>query len=998
MDVQEAEKFLADETSDAIPDFMATPPPSAPVLDAPYSLTPQTDQIVSDIATPPAPSIAGRTGPKSFLRQQEEQFRRDYSAPGISLDTETGLPAWDRLMLSARTSPQNQISYLESKYGPNTVRQSPKGLIVRVPDPKNPSQSRDILADEESITGKDFIDMLGSVPEIAATLFTRRLGSKLPFLAGKEGFVGVARDVATSTALAETTGAAKDIAANVYDRQVIDLPEVAKERAKMAGVDVAFGAVSYPAARFFQWLKNPAAGYRGEVQFDAIAAQKFFKEKYGVDIPLSIGESTGAPLFGRTETFIEKMPGGSGPIRELKATQEEGFRKLQNILIGAGPESDEVFGQKSVDAIRSKIEPVSAKAASLSARLSAASQSNIEGIISGVTLPERELYKSSLGADIRQKIIGLRNAAKEQSDILYEKVKSLPGGEGKVFDGSGLQEDFAKIKSALPTPSSTVEKPTALLDQFGNEIKQTSKEVKTLREFVPPNVLSRLESVIGLKDATFSLSDLQQMRREVYDDISKGEGVPGLGTHYLADIGKALTKAIDTGVSSLPTGELKTALAQANEFYKKQLIPFNRIGLTEMFRTADEAGHIGDSEIISRILGGTRSLDNWNLMKETLGSNSVEFNRLRRTVADNLIENSRLPGESVIDAKSFISNLADFRKNQREISNDVFGATKAKVIGKDEPIPSTLGELFRQARFLKYAEGDKLDAGELQKLLANPSANADMLKQLILTQRKQDDLFKNSILKAIGSGKLDESTLKPSEFVNRMLQSAEPSEVKQVVGLINDNPDLVQELRQKTFEKIFRDAARSATTGDINLIMSGEKSHILSGTKIAESLKNATYAEKIKSILGTEGFNDLEQYVKLQAAPEGKETAFKLAGGMAAGAQIANLERRGPIAFLSDSARNFIFSTILSRPPLRTWLTSVPDQPGKLSLLLASPPFLEAVTKEFGQGTGAEAFMHHVKSAVDRSFTSTPPARPKPFVPSWKSNEDYWRKQLDDMK
>lgn len=998
MDVLEAEKFLSDDVSESdIPDFMASPPsaPETAVSEAPFSLTPQTDAVIQDVGRPQPPSIAGRVGPKSLARIDAEKFRQEAAVPGVPLDVETGIPGWDRAMLGFRRAKENQIAYLESKYGPGTVRDSSKGLIVRVPDPQNPSTPKDLLVDEDKMTGKDFMDLLGTVPEIAASLFTRRLGSKIPFLAGKEGALGVGRDIAASTALAETTGAVKDVAANVYDRQVIDLGEVAGERAKMAGVDAAFGAISYPTARFFQWLKNPAAGYRGHTQFDAIAAQKYFSEKYGVDVPLSIGESTGAPIFGRTETFIEKMPGGSEPIREVKREQESAFRKLQNILIGTAPETDETIGQKAIDQIRSKIEPVSQKAASLTQRLGAAAQSNIEGIVSGATLPERELYKTALGADIRKAVIGKRNIATDEADRLYGIVKSLPGGEGKVFPAKGLQKDFQTILASLPSPAQTVDTPSALVDAFGREIKNTSKEMPVLREFVPPNVLARLNSVVGLKGASFSLSDLQQMRREVYDDIAKGEGVPGLGTHYLNDIGKSLTKAIDEGVSALPNGDLKSALLAANKHYREVVVPFNRQGITELFRNADEAGHLGDSEIVGRILGGSKATERWNLMKETLGPSSNEFARMRRAAADNIIEQSRLPGEETIDAKSFIKNLFDFRREQREIADDVFGKTTAKALGKDEAVPSTLGELFRQARFLKYAQGDKINSKELQEMLASGHPTAARLQELITAEKQRDTTFKNSILKAIGSGDLTEQTMKPTEFVNRMLQTAEPTEVNQVLGLLRDKPELLSDLRQKTFEKIFRDAARGATAGDVNLIMSGENSHILSGVKIAEALKSPTYRQKIESILGPEGFNDLTQYVKLSAAPEAKEASFKAAGGLAAGAQIASIERRGPIAFLSSSARNFIFSTLLSRPPLRQWLTSIPEQPGKLSLLLSSPPFLEAVTKEFGEGTAAEAFMENVKQAIDRSMTSTPAPKAKPIGPAWKQKEEYWRKQLD---
>lgn len=919
-----------------------------------------------------------------------ERFIAENQIPGVPLDIESGTSGWDRFMLSFRREQQNQVKFLEDKYGPGTVRLSGEGdLIVRAPDPSNPEKSKDILVDPKGkMSVDDFLSVLSIAPEIGGWVWAERAAKLLPKVGKVKGVAGATRDILAGSVGAEAAGTIKDVAFSVYDRQTLDLPETLAERGKMAGVDAAVGAVSKPAAAFFQWLKNPAHGYRGQVQFDAIEAQKYFKTKYGVDVPLTVGESTGMPLASRSEVFIEKMPGGSEPIREVKRQQESAFRKLQRIMIGEVPPTDEEIGQAAINQIRSKVEPAIASVESATAGLSTASQDKIAGIISGVTLPEREILKTALGKDLRTAVVGRRNAVQEEADKLYGAVKSLPGGEGKVFSAAGLQADFQKIKDALPSPEKIVERPSPLVDATGREIKSTSKEVATMREFVPPNVLSRLESVIGLKGAKFSLSDLQQMRREVYDDIAKGEGVPGLGTHYLADIGKALTKAIDDGVSALPSGDLKSALSAANEHYKTKVIPFNRQGLTELFRNADEVGHVSDSEVVSRLLGGSKAQRNWDLMKETLGETSAEFNRMRRSVADNVLESSRLPGEEIIDAKSFSKNLHQFSIQHPEMYADVFKGSER--------------ELFRQAKFLGYAQGDKIDANDLKKLLSDPNPTADKLRTLVAAEKKRDELYKNQLVKAIGSGNITDQTLKPSEFVNRVLESSEPKDVTAIMGMLSDKPELLQSLRQKTFEKVFRDAARSATAGDVNRIISGESTHILSGIKIADALKNTSYRDKIKSILGPEGWDDLQQYIKLQIAPEAKESSFRAAGGLAAGAQIANLERRGLFAYMTDSARNFIFATVLSKPPLRTWLTRMPEEPGKWSLILSSPPFLEAVTKEFGEGSGAEAFMSNVKRALDQSFTGQSgqqqdgtTQKPAGDPVEFGDKRKYWETQLD---
>lgn len=932
------------------------------------STTPQTDIALQSAISPNPTAVAGREG-TAFLKRQADEFQAANAEPGVPFDAQAGASSWDRMMLSFRRDRQNEVAHLQSKYGKDNVRlSSDGGLIVRVADSET-GKPKDLLVDEQNMSAKDFIDVIGTVPEIAAGIYAMRKGQAAPWMKNMSGFKGVVRDATTSAVGAEGAGFVKDVGANLIDRGTLDIGKTAGERGKMAAVDLGVGVASFPIARFMKLMENPLAPSRGRVQFEAIEAQNYFKEKYGVEVPLSIGESTGSPFASRTEVFLEKMPGASTPFSELKGKQETALRKLQSLMMGTVPESDEVVGNKLIAALQDKMAPLETGVESARAGVATSAGSQIEKTLAGLTMPERQLYKTQVGKEVRAGVVAKRDAVKTEADRLYEAARALPGGTGKEFSGQGLQADFKRILDNLPAPESTTQVPTGLLGPTGQPILRSSTGKELLKEFVPPNILSRLRSVTELKGAKFSLSDLQQMRREVYDDIAKGEGVPGIGTHYLADIGKSLTKAIDDGVTALPTGELKTALQAANTHYKEKVIPFNRLGITELFRNADEAGHLADDQIISRVLGGDRAAENFKLMKETLGDASPEFVKLKRAVADNLIESSRLPGDEMIDAQSLIRKLSKFRTEHREIADDVFG--------KD------INAFFKEARMLDFTQGNKdafvtggpssqgdlatrVSADELRQLLSGKSPTVAKLQELVNAEAARNAAYKTKILKEVQTGKLS-GDLNPEEFVNRFVDLSTSSDVSKVMAMIKDNPELTGDIRAKIIEKLFRDAARKATPQDISKLMGGDPTRIVSGTAVFKEIEKPSVRKKMESILGKETWEDLQHYIKLEATTEAKETSFKSAGGIAAGMQVANLVRNGPLQYLSGATKDFVVANLLTRQPLRGWLTSVPSkEPGMVYMLLSNPSFLQAVTKEFGEGTGAEMFVNAVKQSVDR--------------------------------
>lgn len=886
-------------------------------------------------------ATAGARSRANFLEQNTEG--------AIPLDTEQGLSGWERLMYEIRGSKESEIEALQNKYGKDAVRLSTDGIpIVRVIDSAT-KKPKDILVDEKSMSARDLYAVAGAIPEIAGAVAGYYFGRKLPGLGKRGGLTGFVRDVTAETVGAGAAGVAEDVAIETIDPSGKVNPErIAEDRAKQAAVDAAMGTAGIGAMKFFQWLKNPF-GRPKQLQFDALSAKEYLKGKYGVDVPLTTGEASGNAYLATQESFLVRQPTGK-QVKEIKELQSKRILGLQQKMVGATTD-EETLGREAIQAIQSTTEPI--KQAERTAKKEAGN--TIGAAIQLESATATSLTGSppmdELGKLVRGKVTALRDTAKGESDRLYGVVKSLPGGTGKVLEADALADDAAEMLKRLPSTEKTIETPTGVVDKYGKEILRTERGEEILKEFVPPNILARLKNLAGLKgkDAVFSLSDLQQMRREVYDDIARSEGVPGLGTHYLADIGEMLTGAIERETAKVGGGPLRTALQEANKHYKEKVIPFNRAGITELFRRSDESGFVFDFDVINRVMTNPGK---FQVLKETLGDTSAEFGQVKRAIADDILRRSSLDGQT-LNAKALFDNLRQFNNNYGPIAKDVFG--------------NRLNTITRLAEELRVAQVDRIGYDELQTILnAGSRFNIrDKLMKILDAQKAKDAAFKNKIIKAAAGDDLGESTLQPSEFVTRFLDSANDAEVKQVLGALSSNPALLDQIRAKTVESLFAKASRPVRPEHVGQVLGGASAERAGSVELTKLLSDP----KIKTILGPTLAKDVEDLAKLVAAPDWVESEFGKAGMFSIGNAAGTLIRKGPLKYTGAVYKDWVVSKIITSPLLRYWASRIPaNDPAAWQVVFTSPPFMQMVIDEFGEGTGADRAVNSIKGSVDKWF------------------------------
>lgn len=899
---------------------VAIPPPPKP---EDYGITFATPKppLPGEPSLAPMTERAAAAAAGTWKTYRAQTFEERNVAPGVPLDTAEGLSAWDALVLSTRNAKQDQFRYLQNKYGADKVRESDTGdWIVRVDDPAT-GKPKDIVADPRKLDLNDFLSVAGDVPEIAGYVLAEKGAAALPLLNRMKGVFGIGRDIVSGAGGAAVAGAGKDVAVRLGEAP-LDLREIAKRRTTQFKTDVLLGGVTVPVQRFFQWTKSPFGGMRTETQIDAIQAQKYIKDTYGLDIQLTMGELTGNPDIIRREKFTGKVLGGAQPYEAFKQTAKESMQKLQRILMGSDAADDELLGNQIIQAIRAKTAPVTGAAEAAGTALEKAGQNRIMSLIEGRTLAASNLTATQVGEGIRAKLVALRDAAKAEADRLYGEFHRITGDQPNI---SGVE--LAKAAEKIKKDAASSFKPVA-----GGAAQQPSSA------FVPEtSVMRRLDEMIANKGNMYRFSDLQKMRSEVFDDLAKSEAVPGLGAHYLSRISGALTDAMEKGVAAIPDPAAKGALEAANKWYKEKVVPFSKKGINELFRNEFEAGYIGPAELASRLMSGAAATDRFNLMKQSLGSGSDEFKALKRSIADELLNAAAEPGGETLDARKFLKAFSDFSrgKETREIAKEVFGADAQSIM--------------EESKFMIRAqEGAKFDADEVRKLLASGSPTRTQLTALLRAERAKDDLVKGQLLKAIADNSTDGLKLTPEDVVNRFINKPERNmgEISQVLALLADRPALTEDIRTKFLEGLFKNAEATGSTYSAALAKAG-------GDK------------KARLVLGNKLFEDLERYGMLAEAQEFPRTIAEGAGAMAGGRIIDQLFVH-PFRTLKTGLREFVTAKLLTSEQMRAWASRInPSDPGAIQMILTSAPFVESVYRNFGPGKEAENFMQSVKGATD---------------------------------
>lgn len=970
MDAAEAQKLLNGATSVSPTNSMS------PVM------APLTTSAVSQAASQPSAQPSLIPDPMANI----ESMRQDYTAANqegeIPLDIDSGVDAWTRAGMSFRRATEDKVAYLEKQY-PGKVRLSHDGVpIVRVIS-SDTGKPKDIRAQELGMSASDFLDVVGQVPQIAAGVLAARYGAGGG--AAEKGILPRIGNILAMAAGQEGAGAAQDVATRLADKQPVDLPEIVSERGKMAAGDVlAGGVIAAPgiATKVASKLVTPFAE-QNAVTKQFKEAVKYFKSK-GIELPMTPGESSGSQLLQRVEAMARQLPGSSTMFKDIVDKQNKAMEGIQKIAMGLPQDADasaiqalpsqEDVGKKAFSAIGRKNSEVEADAATSKAALENIGTKQIGSTIdselgSGPVSPE------TVGKSIRDSATAKRAAFQAQSQSDYAKVYEHPQAKAYTFEGSGLADKAKALLKEMPAPETVTQVPSSITDKYGNEILRDETGSKIMRNFVPTGILPMLNDLAASSEGKFRLGDLLKMRTEVSNQIAQGEAVPGVQTHYLGEIRKALDSSIKEGLDSQPDKTLKNLWETANANYAKGVQPFQKTGIQELFRDPEQSGFLGNNQIVDRAINDSaKGQDTFNAYKEFLGASSPEFTALKRTVADKVLGGSMKSAGDTIDPIAFMRNLGTLSKNSPGVAREVFGSKSSQLVNIAKAMAAgDSGEFVLARPWEQKLSGVRLDPADVQAAAANGDLTSQKLLDLVAKEKAVGTQYRNKILKAIGSGDFAGDSMKPSDFVRYFSTQGEPSEVNQVLAQLHDRPDVIQDIRTKVAQDIFDRAYPQAQALDNPAMLSGEP-RVLSQKGLQNALGDNTQRERYKSILGADTYRDIENLTKYLAPRGVGERAFSAAGGLSAGQQIAGLIRGGDLKYVDRTVKNWLMATAYTHPAIRAWAgnTVVPNinTAGITRYLISSTPVVEALYKDFGEKK-AKDVMAEMDASIKRSQGET---------------------------
>ena len=913
---------------------------------------------------------------------QVEYGRFNEAGERIELDTQTGVGFVGRFLGGLTDDPETRRDLLNQQFKNIELEELPDGntILRGLVDPAT-GKEKDLLFDERGGSLLDLFDIGGLIVEMAAAAGGTALALKsgpgavvvgqLARQASKGALKRGAIAVAGAVLGQKTAQVGSDVLTGAAARQ--DLRKLGgriQARAKSLKTEVAAETtMALLPAGLKKVIDTTLIRGKSPVIREGLAAAQRLKEKSGgLSFDFSLGQLTVSPTLQGAEIFASKFPSAKSIFLGQERAREKQMEELQAwILTGRGkrdlkdlPFDDEV-NRRAGTRVAEEVRAVErTNAVNLLEEIRKANEEIREIIRLSSPKANAGLSERASGELIRGSAKAEKLAFSEISDELYAPI-ALKNPRLPI---KNLKEAAEKIRKELikkTQPEKVVEVASPVLDDLGREIKTTvttgGGRVPN-EKLIPSDLMRRLAGIAELDDLT-PLNEIRSLRTSLFDSLSATQVLDDTSSKMRKDLAAALTRSLDEGLAQVTDPALRESYEAANKFYKrnvgrlqdKRIISLladetqTKLGPREIFdeTLTNEDQYFKIKELLTKPLTDIPpNADAAGLAATALARGEETFDTFKNTALSAIL-NTTEQGAGIVNLKNFVTRLHGLKSN----------SMVADMLG--EPQWRALQDYVNEGAAL-MREGIPND--EIIDLITNKQFTKTNLETALNNVKEKNELFRNGLINRLVKAQKDgtdiSTIVSADDFVNKVLTGS-LDEVREVVAILEKSPGLMDDVRSLTVEQLFKDAARSATAEDSLKLLKGDRVVAFDGQKLTEKIRGGE--RKLRSVLGFEIMNDLDDLARVQIATVPPADVSAQAGGIAAGGVFTKLFKlQWGSAYTHIKYR--LAATLLTSPRIRELAkrTEPDDFLPFIRTAMASGVVIESLATDFNPAALASAY------------------------------------------
>jgi hypothetical protein len=856
--------------------------------------------------------------------------------------------------------PEAQLAVIQKMYPDRRARILEDGKITIELTDSETGKPKEVIINPQGMEAADLMDLAAQTPEIAA-------GVAAGIMTRGTGFAKTAAQIVYSALAGAGTGAVRDVVSRGAEGIPIQFGEIAQARGQEAALDMFLSTSMLAGTKAMKAVSPFAQDIKaGSLEFDFQQGQKFFKEAFGTEIQALPSETTGSTALKALEAAETPQPGARTVMQQFREKRQAQVQNIVRRALGKVTPEEQI-GEEAISTIRKvEVEPMENALKAARATAEQKGEQRVLDIIDNAIGTPRgaRVTPSQAGAETIGAFETRLDEARSRVNTAYEQVRASNGGVEVMLDGSAAAQAAQEIRKELPK-----------VVQGG--------ESEVLKTGVPEGLLKSLDDLEKLDGSTVSLQTLTNMKTAAHDAIAAFRTAHGdVKDRWFSKIAGAYEKGIQDGIDQTGNPQLKAALTNARETYKKELLPFERPGLKELAKDEFDTGRLSAEQVATRLFEGPKAYHNFTLLKETLGADNPAFKVLKRSWVDSQIAEVSDSLTGSVDAQALAKKFTSLRNDHPELANEVFGRDLWKVISETELL----------AKFKKLKN---LDEDAVEVLMTTPGVNASDVRAVVDMQMRRDKAYANKLIGDVADGLPIASKMKPTEFVRRIANADTPTkDVEKILDtLAKENPEAREAVATATLYRLLNEAS-DMEAGTATRYMQTDSWNV-SPKKLAKLYGAPGSPERIRNdlLLGQGGVpavpggpnptrgEFIENLSRLLSPQETKLQQFGGAGGLAQSQEILSLTRT-PLKYASNYVKKMVLATLYTMPSVQKLTTNRVLGPAEraaiANTLIASEPFTRRVLEVTGDETMAGQIISEAKDSIDQylsELTDSPEAR-----------------------